>query len=202
MPIRPDRHRASGQVRRARVLDAAVEVIAERGIGSTTHRAVASRAGVPLSTTSYFFASIDDLVVEALRGVIDGVVARLEPLTADLATGNRSADDTFDAVVAALTGAPDIHITAQFEAYLEATRRPALQQEVQRAVSACEHLAETALRAIGAEDPHTGARAVVALVDGFALHRLAWPRTPDDTRMLTAALRAILDSYAQPDPIH
>ena len=37
------------------------------GAGAVTHRAVAARAGVPLSTTSYFFSSIDELVTEALR---------------------------------------------------------------------------------------------------------------------------------------
>jgi DNA-binding transcriptional regulator YbjK len=200
MPIRPDSHRASGRASRARLLDAAIEVIAERGIGATTHRAVAARAGVPLSTTSYFFASIDDLIVEALRSVIDAVVARLQPLTAALATGHRSAEETLDAVVAALTGTPEIHIAAQFEAYLAATRRPALQQEVQRAISACEHLAEAALHVVGGQDPHAGARAVVALIDGFALHRLAWPRKTDDTTTLTTALRAVLDSYAQHNP--
>jgi DNA-binding transcriptional regulator YbjK len=197
MPIRPGSHRASGRASRARVLDAAIEVIAERGIGATTHRAVAARAGVPLSTTSYFFASIDDLIVEALRSVIDAVVARLQPLTAALATGHRSAEETLDA---ALTGTPEIHIAAQFEAYLAATRRPGLQQEVQRAISACEHLAEAALHVVGGQDPHAGARAVVALIDGFALHRLAWPRKTDDTTTLTTALRAVLDSYAQHNP--
>jgi hypothetical protein len=104
--------------------------------------------------------------------------------------------------VAALTGTPEIHITAQFAAYLEASRRPALQHEVQRAVSACEHLAETALHVIGAQDPHAGARAVVALIDGFALHRLAWPRQTSDTSALTTALRAVLNSYAPPEPTH
>lgn len=202
MPIRPDSHRASGQARRARVLDAAVEIIAERGIGATTHRAVAARAGVPLSTTSYFFASIDDLIVEALRSVIDAVVARLEPLTATLATEHHSTDETLDTVVAALTATPEIHITAQFEAYLDATRRPVLQHEVQRAIIACEHIAETALQLIGAQNPHEGARAVVALIDGFALHRLAWPQKTTDTTTLTTALRAIFDSYTRPDPTH
>jgi DNA-binding transcriptional regulator YbjK len=38
MPIRPDSHRAGGQARRARVPDAAVEIIAERGVGATTRR--------------------------------------------------------------------------------------------------------------------------------------------------------------------
>jgi hypothetical protein len=104
--------------------------------------------------------------------------------------------------VAALTGRPEIHITPQFAAYLEASRRPALQHEVQRAISACEHLAETTLHVSGAQDPHAGARVVVALIDGFALHRLAWPRQTSDTSALTTALSAVLNSYARPEPTH
>ncbi|MCU1649836.1 MAG: putative transcriptional regulator, partial [Pseudonocardia sp.] len=58
MAIRPATHRASGQARRAQLLQAAVEVIAEQGVGGASHRAIATRAGMPLSTTSYFFASL------------------------------------------------------------------------------------------------------------------------------------------------
>src|SRR3954467_2180985 len=69
-------HRASAQRRRASRLEAAADLSAEVGAGAVTHRAVAARAGVPLSTTSYFFSSIDALVTEALRqGVSDRVAA-------------------------------------------------------------------------------------------------------------------------------
>src|SRR5262249_39795807 len=53
--------------RRRAVLEAALAVVAERGIAGATHREIAKRAGVSLSTTSYFFASIDDLLLETLR---------------------------------------------------------------------------------------------------------------------------------------
>src|SRR6478609_7665045 len=67
MAPRVKAHRASAQRRRAALLEAAAELAAEIGAGAVTHRAVAARAGVPLSTTSYFFSSIDELVTEALR---------------------------------------------------------------------------------------------------------------------------------------
>lgn len=196
MPIRPDSHRASGHARRAALLRAAVEVIAERGVGATTHRAVAARAGVPLSTTSYFFASIDELIVEALRGVINTAATHLKAVTATLAENRTSPENVIGTVVAALTTAPTADVIAQFEAYIDAARRPALRPEVQRAIVVCENIAATALRLLGAENPDDGARAVVALIDGFALHRLAWPRDTTDTAALAAALRALLTSYA------
>ena len=62
MAQRVKAHRASAQRRRVALLEAAAELAAETGAGAVTHRAVAARAGVPLSTTSYFFSSIDELV--------------------------------------------------------------------------------------------------------------------------------------------
>jgi DNA-binding transcriptional regulator YbjK len=59
------------------LLDAAVAVVAERGVGGATHRAIAARAGVPLSTTSYFFASLDELIVAALRAFATTSIAEL-----------------------------------------------------------------------------------------------------------------------------
>jgi hypothetical protein len=36
---------------------------------------------------------------------------------------------------------------------------------------------------------------VVALIDGFELHRLTWPRGAADRRALDAGLRALVHSY-------
>src|SRR5690606_7224089 len=80
----PRRHRPSAQARRDALLRAAVEVAAERGAAGTTHRAVTERAGLPLATASYFFASIDDLVAEALRTFVTEEAARLEDLAEQL----------------------------------------------------------------------------------------------------------------------
>ncbi|MBB0233037.1 TetR family transcriptional regulator, partial [Streptomyces calidiresistens] len=57
--------------RRAAIVEAAVSVIAERGIGNTTHRLIAARAGVPLGSTTYYFPSLGDLVDAALEKVAD-----------------------------------------------------------------------------------------------------------------------------------
>ncbi len=49
---RPATHRARGLARREALLRAAVEIVAERGVGGATHRAIAERAQVPPSTTT------------------------------------------------------------------------------------------------------------------------------------------------------
>src|SRR5690349_24946758 len=53
--------------RRQRIIDAAIRVVGERGIAGLSHRAVAAAADVPLGSTTYHFATLDDLLVAALR---------------------------------------------------------------------------------------------------------------------------------------
>lgn len=55
------------QPRRDALLRATIEIVAERGVAGVTHRAVTERTGVPLTSAAYYFASIDEMVTEALR---------------------------------------------------------------------------------------------------------------------------------------
>jgi DNA-binding transcriptional regulator YbjK len=57
---------ARGAVRRTLLLDASVRVVALRGSGSLTHRAVASEAQVSIASVTYHFASIGELRRETL----------------------------------------------------------------------------------------------------------------------------------------
>jgi AcrR family transcriptional regulator len=54
--------RAKGEKSRQAILTAAMVVIAKRGLHAVTHRAIAAEAGVPLSLTTYFFSSLQDLI--------------------------------------------------------------------------------------------------------------------------------------------
>jgi DNA-binding transcriptional regulator YbjK len=173
--------------------------VAERGVRGVTHREVAARAGLPLSATSYFFASIDELVLEALRVFMAEFIERLDLLTDAIAQEQLSPAHAADRLVTVLLAEPQSRIVAQFEAYLEVTRRPEPPAEVKRAIAALERLAEAALSAAGAARPSAGARAFVALVDGFALHRLAWPRGRRDRTELREAILALFIAYTM-DP--
>lgn len=54
---------------------AAAELALEAGLPAVSHRSVARRAGVPLGSTTYYFATLDELLGEATRVVIEQVVA-------------------------------------------------------------------------------------------------------------------------------
>lgn len=195
MPIRPPTHRAAGQARRAALLDAAVEVLAEGGLSSATHRAVAVRAGVPLSTTSYFFASIDDLIAEAMQVGAARLIARIDEVVEGLVLGGASPDEVITQLIGLVGGSRSSEVSAQFEVYLQCARRPELQPVVHQVMAGFERAAEVALRAAGVNLSAQAARAVVALLDGFALHRVAWPRGEADRVALEAGVRALLTGF-------
>lgn len=53
--------------RRDRIIDAAIRVVGSKGIAGLSHRSVAAEADVPLGSTTYHFASLDELLIAALR---------------------------------------------------------------------------------------------------------------------------------------
>ncbi|MFE1439700.1 TetR/AcrR family transcriptional regulator [Streptomyces sp. NPDC058739] len=150
--------------RRQRIIDAAIRVVGERGIAGLTHRTVAAEADVPLGSTTYHFATLDDLLVAALRQTGEGFTA----LIAERG-GLDDPDTDLAARLAALTGewlAGDREgVELEYELYVAALRRPAL-----RPVAAeWAHGVGTLLAAH--TDPVT-ARALVAMLDGVCLQVL------------------------------
>ena len=55
--------------RRRAIIDAALRIIASRGLPAVTHRTVARQAGVPLAATTYYFASKNEILSEALESL-------------------------------------------------------------------------------------------------------------------------------------
>ncbi|WP_405138431.1 TetR/AcrR family transcriptional regulator [Nocardia sp. NBC_01388] len=195
MPIRPPTHRAAGQARRTALLEAAVEVIAEGGVVAATHRAIASRAGVPLSTTSYFFASIDELLAEAMELMVTRLIDSIEAISAEIAEQQLNLDELVERYVDYFLAVPTTFLAAEFTIYVQCPYRPELQVLAHRMMAAFEEAAKAVLAQAGAADPATGARAIIALIDGFALQRFAWPRGDADRDPLVSGLRALFRAY-------
>ncbi|NUV65499.1 TetR family transcriptional regulator [Streptomyces sp. CAI-121] len=165
--------------RRTRIIDAALTVIAADGIAGLSHRTVAAEADVPLGSTTYHFASLDELLVAALRRCNENFVQALRssglfaeegdagPGEGDVGQGAEGAGlaeeltRLLDRWFAGERGA----IELEYELYLAALRRPAL-----RPVAA-EWTTEAVALLSRRTDPET-ARALVALMDGVCLQVL------------------------------
>jgi DNA-binding transcriptional regulator YbjK len=179
--------------RREALLRATIQLLGESGAKSVTHRAVAERAGVPVASTTYYFESVHQLIEEALKLHVTERVAELQSMAAlALGAGGASAQDIAERLAEVLVSAPGPILAAQYQLYLEAGRNPGLQPAISEALAAFEGLAASVLAALGARDPAEAAVAFVALLDGFALHRLARPRDPEqEAAALFAAMRAL-----------
>jgi len=67
-----------GERTRQAILEATLEVIAEGGVRAVTHRAVAARAEVNLSLTTYYFSDIFDMVSSAFDDFVERERPRVE----------------------------------------------------------------------------------------------------------------------------
>lgn len=193
----PVRRRPQGERRRHEILLAALRLVRERGTAAVTHRAVAEVAGVPPATTTYYFTSIDELLEEALRLFVDEEVARLEQLAANLRSAAVSPHTISELFADELMrGGETGNNVAQFELYLEASRRPGLRDAAAACLRAYAHAAEAALAAGGAPRAAEGARTFVALVDGLALASVARPGSGHQAEQLARAMRDLFIAYA------
>ena len=172
---------ARGVERHARILRAALVVVYREGVAGVTHRTVADEAGVPLGSLTYYFPTKEDLLREALLLFVEEEIARLSVLAAALA-GRSLEPEQVATGFAALLEASDPEQISQFELYLEAARRPALQEAAAECFAAYEKVAEAALRAAGVADPERKAPLVVALADGLGLRRAAAPGSAPELR--------------------
>ncbi len=182
--------RGRSRQRRQKLLDATIEIMAEQGLAAVTHRAVAATAGLPPSSTSYFFESIDELMAEAVTEAMDREVARLGALEGAFDDGPASAGRLIGSFVDFIRSEHDPHTVAQFEIYLYASRKPELRERVVTIIEATRDVARRALNAAGVENP-LAADAMLAMIDGFSLHRIADPDTTD-VESLLLGLRALL----------
>jgi DNA-binding transcriptional regulator YbjK len=65
--LRGKRTTDKGRARRTSIVQAAADLLTDGGPPAVTHRAVASRAGVPLGSTTYYFADRDELLAAAIE---------------------------------------------------------------------------------------------------------------------------------------
>ncbi|MEU3982686.1 TetR family transcriptional regulator [Streptomyces sp. NPDC026672] len=149
--------------RRRRIIDAAIRVVGAKGIAGLSHRSVAAEADVPLGSTTYHFATLDDLLVAALRQANEGFATMLAERLPRDGDGDLAAE--LARVMGEWLGGDRTGVELEYELYLAALRRPAL-----RPVAA-EWAQQTAAHLTPRTDPTT-AHALLALLDGICLQVL------------------------------
>ena len=168
--------RPRGAARRRVIVEAALTLLGRGGSGAVTHRSVAAEADVPLAATTYYFATKDELVLEAFALAMTEDVASLggaEPLAGD-------DPPTVPQVAAWLAGlllpAPDDDRASRLvllELEIEAARRPDLAPLSRAWTDAYVRTVSPALARLGSGEPERDAWIVVTALEGMKLELLA-----------------------------
>lgn len=168
-----------GQARRAQLLEAAVRVAERDGVAALTHRAVGKEAGVAATAGTYYFPTMNDLLVAVLN-------ACTEEFAASARTDVCSIDDLAAHLAHYLCAEERGRTTTSYEAYLLAARRPELRPTVKLWLTTLEQV----LRMWTTDD--TAVAVAVAACDGLLLQGLITdePATADQ---FAAVLHRILD---------
>lgn len=165
--------------RKARIVEAAVEVIAEYGVAGTTHRRIAAAADVPLGSLTYHFSGLDDLLAQAFRRHAERMSRQYEAHFQDVRTREQFVTAATDLIHGLADDDPRDWAVA-YELYLAALRDPALRSVTESWMRTSRTVLERFV------DPTT-ARGVDALIEGIVMHKTlstTGGATRDETRTI------------------
>lgn len=184
--------------RRAKVLAAAIRVLAREGIGAATTRKIAAEAGINQATMLYYAGSKDELLLDVLREMMRltrEVVLATDPVGGDPRDGIRRSLTAFWTHV---EDSPELQVM-QYELTLYALRNPAsawlAREQYAGYVAVVEELLRTAFAAAEmarALPFDMLARFIVSGIDGMILQFISDHDTARARRDLEALIAAVI----------
>lgn len=170
-----------------KLFEAAARVFAERGIGAASIETIAAAAGFTRGAFYSNFAGKDDLIVAMLEDHVERSIAHHR----DLLARHRTPDDYVAALRATersrndpLGQAPLLHMELILYVARAEKRRPELAKRLRARRKLVAEIVSSTMRAAGTgvRDPAWASAMLLALEDGFRLHRLIDPdSTPADS---------------------
>ncbi|MFN8193485.1 MAG: TetR/AcrR family transcriptional regulator [Nocardioidaceae bacterium] len=166
--------------RRRDLIDAAIAVMEQKGMGEATSRDVTKAAGVSAGLVHHYFDTFDDLLATAFEEVAHADLDRVREALADIPDPVRRLDVLIE--VFAPTG-DDWQYQVWLDVWSVAARHPTLLQAAQRANTEWQQLMADLFRdgiASGdfhCADPEAAAWRVLALLDGMAIQTVAQQTT-------------------------
>lgn len=192
---------AKGEQRRLQITEAAVSLFREKGLAAVRHRAVAKRAGVPLSATTYYFSSIDDLWKVVVQESTLQEHRAMQERVDHIAVRRRGAEATADLLVELVVAGPGELdrplLIARAERMSAAARIPSLREVHQELAPDYTRLVQDALRKSGRTITAQGVGTFAALVNGWVMSAMLYDDV-DPRERIRAALVDLIDVLAPP----
>ncbi|MGW4117152.1 TetR/AcrR family transcriptional regulator [Nocardia sp. NPDC004711] len=192
-----------GERRRQALVCAAAELLLEGGFEAVRHRSVATRADLPLASTTYYFESLEDLIARAVEFSGNAELEAMRRRVGEVTHRRRGAEATVELVLDLLVG-PEIQdldargqLIARYERSVASARHPELREVQLRLRSQLDELLTDVLRRSDRVVRTEQTRRLVAVVDGAVVTALG-EFDPQPRRMARGALLEIIDIVAPP----
>lgn len=185
-----------GHQRRKLIINATIEILLRDGFAAVSHRAVAQHAHLPLSATTYYFDSLEDLLAQAVTELADTWLGAARTAVVALPESIEAGADLAHALVSVAVPSTDEaghdSLVTFYDRYLEAARHPRLRPLVVRYDEHLDDLIADVLRRGGLDHSRSTARLVLAVVDGATVRALAEGSPLDDVAARVVHLVATL----------
>ncbi|MEU1207097.1 TetR/AcrR family transcriptional regulator [Nocardia sp. NPDC056611] len=192
-----------GERRRHALVCAAAELLLEGGFEAVRHRSVATRADLPLASTTYYFESLEDLIARAVEFSGTAELEAMRRRVGEVTHRRRGAEATVELVLDLLVG-PEIQdedargqLIARYERSVASARHPELREVQLRLRAQLDELLTDVLRRSDRVVRPEQTRRLVAVVDGAVVTALG-EFDPQPRRMARGALLEIIDIVAPP----
>ena len=140
--------RANDPQRREKIIQATLEAVKLYGIHAVTHRKIATLAGVPLGSMTYYFSGIDELLLEAFSSFTEIMSRQYQAFFSDVSDAPGACQAITDMI---------------YQLYALASRKPLLKTVMQNWMQRSQQTLEQWF------EPGT-ARALDAFIEGMTLH--------------------------------
>ena len=157
-----------GAERRDVIADAAIHLVATRGLKGLTHRAVDAEAGLPPGSTSYYLRTREALLGACVHRMLERDLAARTAVPAGTPTVELLLGMVLD-----LLGNRREELLARYEMSLEANRQPAFQAVLIEGGTRLRGALAEVLKADGVPNAEAVAWPVAAMLDGLMYDRVA-----------------------------
>ena len=185
-----------GADRRSAILDAAIDLLATKGLPGVTHRSVDEAAGLPEGSCSYYFGKKTALLIAAAERLGDRIeqsCAEARRHFADLVAEGKLKEATAFMAQDLVDDADDgkILLLARFELSFAGLRTPELKPAADRLESAARAPVAFVMKLLTKTAREEDVDACMGVIDGLAL-RYATGQAPRPTvRQISRLLRSI-----------
>nr|WP_198429134.1 TetR family transcriptional regulator [Nocardia bovistercoris] len=181
---------------------AAAELLLEGGFDAVRHRSVATRADLPLASTTYYFESLEDLIARAVEFSGNAELEAMRRRVGEVSHRRRGAEATVDLVLDLLIGSDETargQLIARYERSVASARHPELREVQLRLRAQLDELLADVLRRSDRSVRQEQLRRLVAVVDGAVVAALS-ELDPEPRRMARGALLEVIDIVAPAIP--